>query len=421
MTRLSCSRVALLAAALLIACITAACGGGGSSGGASSVSNTSSPSSTSNSSPATALAANVAAITVDRGVSGVPNMPFVSVTVCTPGGTSCQTIDHVLVDTGSWGLRVFASQLPPSVALPQQTNANGVPLAECMQFFDGYTWGSVRLADVQIAGERAASLPIQVIDQSYAAVPTSCSNTGAARNTPSALAANGILGIGVFKHDCGAACANQAIVGAYYACTGTSCAPTAVAQARQVANPVPYFGTDGNGVVVSLPAVPSGSAASVTGALIFGIGTQSNNALGGSAQVLGVDPLRGVFTTTENGTTYSGSIIDSGSTGLFFATNQLPVCASPNQSYYCPNATEQLSAINQGANGVTSAVTFSVGNAAQIWQSSGGASAMPLFAGPAFVGSQVFDWGLPFFYGRTVYAAIEQQSTPAGAGPYFAY
>jgi hypothetical protein len=421
MIRIPHTRVATFATALLTACFIAACGGGGGSGGASSVSNTSSSSSTTNSAPATALAANVAQITVDRGVSGVPNMPFVSVTVCAPGGANCQTIDHVLVDTGSWGLRVFASQLPAAVALPQQTNANGAPLAECMQFFDGYTWGPVRLADVQIAGERAASLPIQVIDPNYAAVPTSCSNTGASRNTPSALAANGILGIGVFKHDCGAACANQAIAGAYYACTGTSCAPSAVAQARQVANPVPFFGADGNGVVVSLPDVPSGSATSVTGALIFGIGTQSNNALGGNAQVIGVDPLRGVFTTIENGTTYSGSIIDSGSTGLFFATSQLPVCASPNQSYYCPNSTEALNATNQGTNGVTSAVTFSVGNAAQIWQSSGGASAMPLFAGPAFVGSQVFDWGLPFFYGRTVYAAIEQQATPAGAGPYFAY
>jgi hypothetical protein len=32
-----------------------------------------------------------------------------------------------------------------------------------------------------------------------------------------------------------------------------------------------------------------------------------------------------------------------------------------------------------------------------------------------------FDWGLPFFYGRTVYTAIENQSTPAGVGPYFAF
>jgi hypothetical protein len=348
-------------------------------------------------------------------------MPFASVTVCAPGTGNCQTIDHVLVDTGSWGLRVFAAQLPASVALPQQTNASGGALAECMQFFDGYTWGSVRIADVQIAGERAASLPIQVIDPSYASVPASCSSTGASRNTPTALAANGILGIGVFKHDCGSACANQAVAGTYYACSGTSCASTAVAEARQVSNPVPYFGADGNGVVISLPAVPGSGAATVTGQLIFGIGTQSNNGLGSAPQVIGVDPSRGVFTTTENGTTYSGSIIDSGSTGLFFATNQLSACASPNQAYYCPSTTEQFSAVNVGTNGVTSAVTFSVGNAVQIWQASGGAAAMPLFAGPAFVGSQVFDWGLPFFYGRNVYAAIEQQSTPAGAGPYFAY
>lgn len=411
------AKALLSTAAWVLACLTAACGGGGGdSGGASSVSNTSAPTQA----PAATLAANVAAITVDHGIAGVPNMPFVSITVCAPGTPDCQTIDHVLVDTGSWGLRIFASQVASSVALPEQSSGNGGVLAECMQFFDGYTWGSVRIADVQIAGEQAASLPIQVIDPNYASVPTSCSSTGASRNTPSTLAANGILGIGVFQHDCGAACANQAIAGTYYACSGASCAPTAVPEARQVANPVPYFGADGNGVIVSLPAVPSGAAASVTGELIFGIGTRSNNALG-AAQVIGVDPSRGVFTTTQNGTTYSGSIIDSGSTGLFFSTNQIPPCASPNQSYYCPSATEHLSATNIGANGATSAVTFSVGNAAQIWQASGGAAAMPLLAGPAFVGSQTFDWGLPFFYGRNVYSAVERQSTPAGVGPYFAY
>ena len=177
------SKVVMLAAMLLAACLTAACGGGGggggggSGGGASSVSNTSQA-------PVVSAQPNVAPISVDHGVSGVPNMPFVSVTICAPGGTNCQTIDHVLVDTGSWGLRVFASQLPASVALPQETIGNGNALAECMQFFDGYTWGSVRTADVRIGGELASSLPIQVIDPNYAAVPASCSNTGASRNTP---------------------------------------------------------------------------------------------------------------------------------------------------------------------------------------------------------------------------------------------
>lgn len=39
-------------------------------------------------------------------------------------------------------------------------------------------------------------------------------------------------------------------------------------------------------------------------------------------------------------------------------------------------------------------------------------------AGP-FPGS--FDWGLPFFYGRNVFTAIEGKSTPQGSGPYWAF
>jgi len=32
-----------------------------------------------------------------------------------------------------------------------------------------------------------------------------------------------------------------------------------------------------------------------------------------------------------------------------------------------------------------------------------------------------FDWGLNFFYGRTVFTAIAGRSTPGGAGPFWAY
>jgi hypothetical protein len=32
-----------------------------------------------------------------------------------------------------------------------------------------------------------------------------------------------------------------------------------------------------------------------------------------------------------------------------------------------------------------------------------------------------FDLGLPFFFGRNVFTAIEGKSTPAGAGPYSAF
>ncbi|MDR6204823.1 hypothetical protein QF025_003543 [Paraburkholderia graminis] len=98
----------------------------------------------------------------------------------------------------------------------------------------------------------------------------------------------------------------------------------------------------------------------------------------------------------------------------------LPVCASPNNAYYCPSSTQQLSAMIEGANGATSAVNFSVANANAVAQTYAGDSALPLLAGPAFVTSSIFDWGLPFFYGN-VYAAIEQQATPSGVGPYVAY
>jgi len=32
-----------------------------------------------------------------------------------------------------------------------------------------------------------------------------------------------------------------------------------------------------------------------------------------------------------------------------------------------------------------------------------------------------FDLGMPYFFGRNVFTAIENQPTPAGNGPYFAF
>jgi hypothetical protein len=32
-----------------------------------------------------------------------------------------------------------------------------------------------------------------------------------------------------------------------------------------------------------------------------------------------------------------------------------------------------------------------------------------------------FDWGFPFYYGRTVFTALENHDTSGGAGPYFAF
>jgi len=128
------------------------------------------------------------------------NCAFTTVTVCVPGQSSCQTIDGVLVDTGSTGLRVLASKL--TLSLPQQTDSTGSPIAECAQFLDGLTWGPVQTADVKMAGEQASNVPIQVIGApAFSSIPTACANTGVSEQTVDTLGANGVLGVAVFKQD----------------------------------------------------------------------------------------------------------------------------------------------------------------------------------------------------------------------------
>jgi Protein of unknown function (DUF3443) len=85
--------------------------------------------------------------------------------------------------------------------------------------------------------------------------------------------------------------------------------------AQQVQNPVTLFAADNNGVIVELPAV-SVPETSVSGSLVFGIGTQSNNGLNG-AIVYSVD-ANGNFITTYKGQSHNTSFIDSGSNAIFF-------------------------------------------------------------------------------------------------------
>ena len=363
---------------------------------------------------------NVQAISVNLGPSGnYANGAFTSVTVCAPGTSTCQTIGGVLVDTGSSGLRILSSVL--TTTLPQQKAADGNPIVECLPFVSGYTWGPVQTADVQIAGEKASSVPIQVLSDTAFTVPSACANNGQSLDTLSALGANGILGVGVFVQDCGGACvakgpSNPAL---YYECPASGCVVVGEALSQQVVNPVAFFSTDNNGVIVELPAV-SGPQASVSGSLIFGIGTQSNNGLGG-AKVYTVDASAN-FVTTYNNQSYNQSFIDSGSNGLYFLTSGItgiPVCSDAT-SFYCPTTTKNLSAVNSGSNGGASGtVNFSVANADALFKNNPNASVFDQLAGPNSLSG--FDWGLPFFYGRNVFTAIEGRNTPSGTGPYWAY
>ena len=346
------------------------------------------------------------------------NVAFVSVTVCPPGQTTgCQTIDGVSVDTGSSGLRILSSALTAS--LPRQTTAAGASVLECFPFQDGYTWGPVATADVKIGSQQANSVPVQIVGAPGApAAPDGCTSSGSpSENTLDTLGANGVLGIGIFRQDCGPACAftGSSNPGLYYACTSASCQVTTASLTQQLQNPVWMFPTDNNGVLMQLPNVSPPGQVTASGLLVFGIGTRSNNGLG-SANVFTLNSSGNM--TTTYGRTSSPGFIDSGSNGFYFldsVTTQIPMCMDV-KDFYCPTSTLSLSAGNTGANGRANTVSFSIANASTFLNSPN--NLLPQIGGP-FAG--YFDWGLPFFYGRSVFTAIEGQSTAGGVGPYFAY
>jgi len=148
----------------LILCLSAiSCGGGGNS-------------LTAPSAPVTPGANNVVGVVVNAGPAALNgpsvNALYTTVTVCVPGSaTQCQTIDNILVDTGSYGLRLLAPAL--TLSLPVAEASDGNALVECVVFAVGYSWGPVALVDAHVAGETASAVPVQIIgDGRFPTVPS---------------------------------------------------------------------------------------------------------------------------------------------------------------------------------------------------------------------------------------------------------
>lgn len=359
---------------------------------------------------------NVIPVVVESGPGRNVNVPYVTVTICTPGTQICQTIDKVLLDTGSTGLRLFANLIDPAVVLPPHRIGDSSTISECAQFLSMVAWGPLRQADVVMGGERAAAVAIQLMDANYAALPSDCGDAPLVAtsnsNRTKALYANGILGVGLFVND------GQI----YFNCPSpdASCqfSPRA---SQQVQNPVRGFAVNNNGVAIQLPPLTSQGANRAQGYLIFGVGTQSNNQLG-RANVVPVDRSSGTFTTVYRGRTLSNSMIDSGSNGLFFDDTQIfpNSCVRP-AGFYCPDSAQHLSAsIALAAS--SAQVDFQIGNANTLFAPATNLAFNNL-GGPA--GDTFFDWGLPFFFGRTVFTVIEGQQVgqdPTSlSGPFHAF
>ncbi|WP_310632509.1 DUF3443 domain-containing protein [Paraburkholderia sp.] len=419
------ARGGLLAACFALSAGLAACGGGGGSDSSSSSSNSASDTSKlpagPTQQPIAVGAANTVGVTVNAGVTGnMPNIPTISVTLCVAGTSTCQTISNVQVDTASYGLRIAASALNSTMtgALPL-TTASGGTLAECTAFADGYTWGTVRNADVKIGGETASNIPVQVVgDLSTSSVPQACASYGAAQNSPQELGANGLIGIGVAPWDCGSRCAtNVNNTSSYYSCpNGSNCSTVAVATGAQVANPVAHFATDNNGVILQMQPVSLNGQASATGTLVFGIGTQSNNTMSAS-QTFATDQWGDVVGSYKGRSL--AAFLDSGSNGLFFNDSSIGQCGGNLGTFYCPSTPLALSATLTDLNNKTATVNFNVVSAQVLLGN--GTNYVANDLGGEFGSNANLDLGLPFFYGRYVYYGFDKTATGGTQTPYFAF
>ncbi len=401
------------------------------------------------------------------------NMLFADVTVCVPGGvptdpTQCVTIDHVLVDTGSVGLRVLSSKVAklklPPIAVSATQNA-----WECFPFVIGGLWGPTVGADVWLGSQKTErALAVQLIDdQSVLAASADCNtvtdSTAQQSNILSSagqLGANGVLGIGSTTMDCGIDC-EQGIYHAkasdprgssvlYYGCPvgatdPQSCILTPLAIALQVFNPVAALAAPyNNGVLLKMPAIALGNPGAQTakGELVLGI--DAANLPPAAQQVfLGVlDPASDSYlsiNTQFNGHTFANSYLDTGTNGMFFHDASITPCDNLTQAaalkvqsyWYCPAHTlAGLTALlsdgdTTGRPAVS--VAFQIASYARLsltnntaFSDLGGAVNGSGPSNTYVADTKTFAWGMPFFYGKQVYLSIWQQPGSLN-GPWVAW
>jgi hypothetical protein len=184
----------------------------------------------------------------------------------------------------------------------------------------------------------------------------------------------------------------------------------------QATNPVAGFSSsDNNGVLITLPSIGASGAAdaTVTGSLIFGIGTQTNNAIAGT--VYAVDDYGNIPAVTYNNVQYSSPnntiILDTGSNLIYFldantlASAGITECTD-NAGFYCPTSTLSFSMTAMGGNGTSGTIAFNVMNADTLFATKNAAFNDIAGDGGTSAISDDLDFGLPFFFGRTVYVGM---------------
>lgn len=339
-------------------------------------------------------------------VCSYKNAPCVTIKVCQPGSTSvCDTVNNVLVDTGSYGLRVFKSLLPNTANLLTPMMQSGESIAECVSYADGTgNWGPVESATVVLNGNNTTTaIPIQVLDASFPGMSTFCA--GAVTN-PTDFQLNGIIGIGSLKTD-------EMTSARYYKCnTNGNCAIT-FSPPEFVPNPISKLGAGlNNGATLVFSPLPQNGTKNADGYVIFGVASESSNTPESSVQILQIEngsiyPLN--IITNFQSVNYD-SFLDTGSNFLYFSNAILPNCT--NSAYFCPSGFVTENAIMSGNNGQggTSNIAFNfvIGNADALLHNNN--TAFSNVGANVNLGNNIIDWGMPFYYGKTIYNVFAGES-----------
>jgi hypothetical protein len=351
---------------------------------------------------------------------------YTNIKICPPGSqANCQVIDHVIVDTGSVGLRIGYSVLknnPNLLAGMQNVSTGGAQiLTNCQGFFDGSSlYGPVQTADVYIADTFAPNFPLQIFGQIDPG-----SNVCGSPEGIKQFGANGIVGVRISP---------LGAEGSFYSCntdgksscTGCTFDGSKCTTENTTYNPIPnlvsQLKNDNNGFTIDLHNIQdSGATVPVLGLLILGVGTQADN-----TPPEGIIPLQApgaYINLTIGNNTASGAIIDSGTSVLFINDPDLPPCPV-NSFFYCPITTKSknptpTTPISLGLSSNTATtpafdVTYKVGNADALFFN-GIALAYNDLAASADGLSPTL--GLPMFFGRTMYFVFDGQQSPLGTGP----
>lgn len=362
------------------------------------------------------------------------NTPVTSVTICN-NNNKCQTINNILIDTGSVGLRiessVIDSDLRDSLLQSPVVTNDGESITQCMLFGGGYAYGSVvNAASVKIGSLYTQQIPIQLVDNNTLNVPTSCKEKGMPINLPS-VGINGTLGIGPISTPL----PNYAQIVYAVAADGIPVeviSPVGEGIPTLEVNTFAYLNKHSNGVIFKLPNLSTPSESPISGYLILGIDTANNNQVSTNTIKLLGNPNTGwggfISTASSNpNEAYSNveAMFDSGAALLNFMNVGIQTCDPMTGliDLYCPSSSPFALQVMLGNYNSTQNANLPLNLTLVNYLGDAIFSSVIIPSLGLFMTANFDVYGIPAFLGKTIYVEFESTTsnqslpTPLGQAP----